>query len=57
MSPKSSVYNLWIENGTLNEYVNEAKSLLAGTMSYKAGVVDMWDNLVVRAVQLLGPFR
>ena len=49
LSPKSSVYSLWTDKGAMNED-SDAKSLEAGTLPFKSPLVDMWDNLTIRAV-------
>ena len=50
LSPKSSVYSLWTDIGAMNEESSDAKSLEAGTLPFKSPLVDVWDNLTIRAV-------
>ena len=50
LSPKSSVYSLWTDIGAMNEDSSDAKSLEAGTLPFKSPLVDMWENLTIRAV-------
>lgn len=49
IAPKSGIFTLWSDTGSMNEEVDGAASLTSGT-TFKSSIIDQWTSLYIRAV-------